>query len=147
MMSARLKPYWILFLFFITVGANGQKGMEEKSDSLKTTILTRIAEIEVFTEYIEEYIEILKEESEASVRLEPGVICIFPMQEAENPNQIKILEIYADSTAYKSHLETPHFKKYKTGTLHMVKSLKLIDMRTIDGDNMSKLFLKMNILE
>ncbi len=29
--------------------------------------------------------------------------------------------------AYKAHIETPHFKKYKTGTEAMVKSLKLVE--------------------
>jgi quinol monooxygenase YgiN len=43
------------------------------------------------------------------------------------PAQIRIFETYADEAAYRSHLETPHFKKYKTGTQDMVKSLKLIE--------------------
>lgn len=38
-----------------------------------------------------------------------------------------ILEIYADRTAYESHLKTPHFQKYKQGTLEMVKELELVD--------------------
>jgi 4-carboxymuconolactone decarboxylase len=29
--------------------------------------------------------------------------------------------------AYKAHLETPHFKKYKTVTQGIVKSLKLVE--------------------
>ncbi|MEC7264355.1 MAG: putative quinol monooxygenase [Bacteroidota bacterium] len=109
-----------------------------------SSMLIRIAEIEIFDEYIDQYLEILKEESEASVRLEPGVLCIYPMQESERPNQIRLLEIYADSAAYQSHLKTPHFLKYKTNTLHMVKSLALIDMKAIDGGSMAKLFAKIN---
>jgi quinol monooxygenase YgiN len=35
--------------------------------------------------------------------------------------------MYADVDAYKSHLETAHFQKYKTITQDMVKSLKLRD--------------------
>jgi 4-carboxymuconolactone decarboxylase len=37
------------------------------------------------------------------------------------------LEIYADTVAYKSHLLTPHFIKYKNGTKGMVKSLELVE--------------------
>jgi quinol monooxygenase YgiN len=33
--------------------------------------------------------------------------------------------------AYKAHLETPHFKKYKTTTQGMVKSLKLAETEPI----------------
>jgi 4-carboxymuconolactone decarboxylase len=44
-----------------------------------------------------------------------------------NPTHITILEIYADTTAYKAHLQTPHFIKYKAGTKDMVKSLELAE--------------------
>lgn len=43
-------------------------------------MMIRIAEIEVFPAYIEEYNALLQEEAEASVRLEQGVLAIFPMQ-------------------------------------------------------------------
>ncbi|KKK60561.1 hypothetical protein LCGC14_3023120, partial [marine sediment metagenome] len=41
-----------------------------------------------------------------------------------------------------SHLETPHFKHYKTSTLKMVDSLKLIDMNALDSETMPMLFKK-----
>lgn len=104
--------------------------------------MVRISEVQVHPEYLEEYLEILKEEAEASIRLEPGVISIYPMYQIENPTEIRILEIYASKKAYESHLATPHFKKYKTTTLKMVKSLRLIDMYTIDVDTMAKIFRK-----
>lgn len=104
--------------------------------------LVRISEIEILPEFLEEYKEILKEESAASVKLEPGVVAIFPMFEKENPTQIRILEIYASRKAYESHLKTPHFQKYKTTTLKMVKSLKLVDMQTLDALTMTKIFEK-----
>jgi len=106
-------------------------------------MMIRIAEIEIEASYLDEYIAILKEEAEASVRLEPGVISIYPMFHKENPNQVRILEIYADEEAYKTHLQTPHFKHYKTVTANMVKSLKLIDMNAIDGQTMPQIFKKL----
>ena len=106
-------------------------------------MMIRIAEIEIDSTYLEEYISILKEEAEASVRLEPGVICIYPMYQKENPTQIRLLEIYASKEAYESHLQTPHFLHYKTATLNMVKSLKLIDMEAIDRKTMFKIFTKL----
>ncbi|WP_232065054.1 putative quinol monooxygenase [Rhodocytophaga rosea] len=109
----------------------------------KSDMMIRIAEIEIHSTYLEEYTKILQEEAEASLRLEPGVISIFPMYQQENPNQIRILEIYANKEAYKSHLKTPHFQKYKTTTLNMVKSLKLIDMKALDTDTMRNIFSKL----
>ncbi|MFC4478808.1 putative quinol monooxygenase [Flavobacterium chungangensis] len=104
--------------------------------------MVRIAEVEIIPDYLEQYKAILKEEAEASIRLEPGVIAIFPMFQKDNPNQIKILEIYANTEAYQSHLKTPHFLLYKTSTLKMVKSLKLNDLEALDVETMSALFKK-----
>ena len=106
--------------------------------------MVRTAAIEIDSSYVDEYIAILEKESEASVRLEPGVICIYPMFQKENPTQIRLLEIYANREAYESHLQTPHFKYYKETTLKMVKSLKLIDMEALDTETMPKIFRKLN---
>src|SRR3569832_929490 len=99
-------------------------------------MMIRISEIEIHPEHLEEYKRILQEESRASVKLEPGVVAIFPMSQEANPAQIRILEIYDSHEAYESHLQTPHFRKYKAETLKMVKSLKLVDMTAIDAEAM-----------
>ena len=59
------------------------------------------------------------------------MLALFSMQDKSNPAKIYILEIYADNAAYKSHIQTPHFKKYKEGTAAMVRSLKLIDVNPL----------------
>jgi 4-carboxymuconolactone decarboxylase len=105
--------------------------------------MVRISEIEIDPASLEEYNAILKEEAAASVKIEPGVLAIFPMYEKENPSQIRILEIYTDKAAYQSHLQTPHFQHYKTNTLNMVKSLKLIDMGSLDNEMMQEIFRKL----
>jgi len=109
----------------------------------KDTMLIRISEIEIDSNYLDKYNAILKEEARASVKLEPGVIAIYPMNQQDHPTEIRILEIYKNREAYESHLKTAHFLKYKTTTLKMVSSLKLIDMETLDAEMMSSIFLKM----
>ena len=109
----------------------------------KNNMMIRISEIEIDSNYLEQYNKILKEESRASVKLEPGVISIYPMYQKDSPTQVRILEIYASREAYESHLKTPHFQEYKTTTLKMVKSLKLIDMEAIDMETMPKIFRKL----
>lgn len=42
------------------------------------------------------------------------------------------LEIYASQDAYKKHIASEHFQKYKQGTLHMVKYLDLIDTNPLN---------------
>ena len=112
------------------------------SAQTKDEMMIRISEIEIDSIYLREYNNILQEEARASVQLEPGVIAIYPMYQKENPEQIRILEIYANREAYESHLKTPHFQKYKTSTLKMVKSLKLVDMDNIDSQTMAEIFSK-----
>lgn len=106
-------------------------------------MMVRIAEIEIFPEYLQEYKAILKEEAAASIRIEAGVIAIFPMSEQQQPNQIRIVEIYANKEAYQSHLKTSHFQHYKTSTVKMVKSIKLVDMETLDKQTMLQIFKKL----
>lgn len=105
-------------------------------------MLTRIAEIEVFPEFLREYLAFASTVGAESVAKEPGVICIFPMRRKETPNIIRIVEIYRDEDAYRAHLATPHFRKYKEGTLHMIKSLNLVPMDPLDTPNMNRIFRK-----
>ena len=107
-------------------------------------MMVRISEIEILPEYLQEYNAILKEEASASVKLEPGVIAIFPMFQMETPTQIRIIEMYANKAAYQSHLKTSHFLHYKTTTLKMVKTLKLVDMGSMDKETMQQIFKKLN---
>lgn len=105
-------------------------------------MMVRIAEIEVHANHLEAYKTFLEEEARASVQLERGVICIYPMFQKVAPTQVRILEIYASREAYEAHLQTPHFQKYKTGTQQMVKSLKLVDMDALDPETMALIFAK-----
>jgi quinol monooxygenase YgiN len=127
-----------LYLIFATMFLTFSNMSAQKKD-----MMVRLSEIEIYPEYLSEYKAILKEESSASVKLEPGVLVIFPMYQKNDSTQVRILEIYNDNNAYQSHLKTPHFQKYKTTTSKMVKSLKLVDMNTIDPESMKMLFRKM----
>jgi|JI7StandDraft_1071085.scaffolds.fasta_scaffold273447_1 quinol monooxygenase YgiN len=89
--------------------------------------MVRLARLIIDSVQLESYKAFLKEEIESSLRLEPGVKNLYAVAEKNNPTHITILEIYADTAAYQSHIKTPHFLKYKTGTKEMVKSLELVE--------------------
>ena len=91
---------------------------------------------------LKEYLEIAGEVDRLSIEREPGVICLYPMQSAEDPCRIRILEIYATEEVYQAHLKTDYFQKYKQGTLHMVKDLKLPLMQPLDLETMKQIFRK-----
>lgn len=93
--------------------------------------MVRIAKIQVDPLQLEKYNAALKEQMKTAVRLEPGVLTYYAVADKKNPASITILEIYADSAAYRAHILTPHFLKYKKTVEHMVKELKLEDVDLI----------------
>ncbi len=93
--------------------------------------LVRLSKIIVDPDQIDSYNAFLREEIEASMKLEPGVLALYATAEKEAPHKVTILEIYANRAAYESHLKTPHFQKYKQGTLSMVKELELVDVNSL----------------
>ena len=98
-----------------------------KADAQSKTQMVRLAKLVIDSAQLENYKAMLKEEIETSVRVEPGVITLYAVTEKNKPAHITILEIYADTAAYKSHIQTPHFLKYKEATKNMVKSLELVE--------------------
>ncbi len=107
--------------------------------------VVRIAEIEVHPEWLEAYLAAAGTVGAESVAKEPGVVCIFPMQKKESPTSIRIVEIYRSEEAYKEHLATPHFRKYKEGTPHMIKSLKLEPMQPLDIEHADSIFKRWSL--
>lgn len=103
----------------------------ERTDSSREENVVRLSKITVDANRLDEYNAYLKEEIEASMRLEPGVLTLYAVAEKDVPNRITILEIYANRTAYESHLKTPHFQKYKQGTIEMVEDLVLTDTQPL----------------
>ncbi|QSY95061.1 antibiotic biosynthesis monooxygenase [Rhizobium bangladeshense] len=98
---------------------------------MKQNPVVRMAELEIAAERLEAYCALLKEEIEASVALENGVLSLSAVAIREAPHRVRILEVYADQEAYEAHLLTPHFLKYKSETAGMVTSLTLIDVDPI----------------
>lgn len=85
----------------------------------------RIARISIDSSQATRYRKLLKEQMEAAIKLEPGVLSYTVYADKTDPCRITILEVYADSNAYLAHREAPHFKKYKAATKDMVQSLEL----------------------
>lgn len=94
--------------------------------------IVRLSRVEVYPEYLEEYLKMAVEVGQTSLLTEPGVLTMYAMAEKDNPNIITILETYASQDAYKSHIASAHFQKYKQGTLHMVKDLRLLDQTELN---------------
>ena len=118
----RLTFLLLLFVFLTCSNASGQS--EHKQ-------IVRLAKLVIDSTQLTIYNTLLKEEIETSVKVEPGVLTLYAVAEKNKPTHITILEIYADEEAYKKHIQTPHFLKYKNRTMNMVESLELIEVTSI----------------
>ena len=104
--------------------------------------IVRLSKVEVYPQYLDEYMRYATEVGEISLRTEPGVLTMYAVAEKENSCKITILETYASKEAYDKHIASAHFQKYKQGTLHMVKSLKLTDQTPLNPANRIKNFME-----
>jgi quinol monooxygenase YgiN len=91
----------------------------------------QVAEIAIDPAQLESYEAAVKEHIETALRVEPGVLVLYAVSETENPTNVRVFEVYASVDAYKAHLEAPHFKRYKSTTQKMVKSLRLVQATPI----------------
>lgn len=107
------------------------KIIKNESSKAEGSNFVRLSKIRVKADMLGEYNSMLKEEIEASMALENGVLVLYAVSSNDDPSEVYILEIYADKIAYESHLNTPHFKKYKQGTLNMVEHLELLDVNPL----------------
>ncbi len=102
----------------------------------------RLSKIEVYSQYLEEYKAYAIEVGEVSLRTEPGVLTMYAVSEKDEPCRITILETYASRKDYEAHIASPHFQKYKQGTLHMIRSLVLSDQQPLNPANRINNFIQ-----
>lgn len=138
---------WGVIMMTIMTSCNVSKPTESETKQAEAKesvaeMLVRLSVIEVFPEYIDDYLAAAATVGGESVKKEPGVICIYPLQLMSDKCQVRILEIYRDQEAYQSHIASEHFQTYKQGTLHMVKNLELHDMNPLDPKAMQFIFKK-----
>jgi quinol monooxygenase YgiN len=110
-----------LFFLMMTLFSYGIAAAQDNGQ------VVHIAKLQIDPAQLENYKAALKEHAETAVRVEPGVLTLYAVAEKDNPTHITVFEIYASAAAYQSHLQSPHFKKYKSTTKDMVKSLELLD--------------------
>jgi quinol monooxygenase YgiN len=89
--------------------------------------MVRMAELEIDPAVLDSYKTLLREEIEASIEAEPGVLTLYALSIKDDPAHIRIVEVYADQDAYDAHLRSPHFLRYKALTSKMVRSLRLVE--------------------
>lgn len=116
----------VIFALFVLTFTLDKKLMAQEKNQM-----VRLAKIKVDPLQLDKYNAALKEQMSTAIRVELGVLTYYAVADKNDPSSITILEIYADTAAYQSHILTPHFKKYKETVKDMVKSLELVDVNLI----------------
>ena len=123
---SRTKLLTVIVSLFLLTFLFGKNATAQQKNQM-----VRLAKIKVDPLQLDKYNVALKKQMTTAVRLERGVLTYYAVADKSDPSRITILEIYADTAAYKSHIETPHFKKYKDTVKDMVQSLELVEVDLI----------------
>ena len=116
----------LFLLAFLFAVYSSENAMAQDSNRM-----FRIAKIKVDPVQLEKYKLALREQMNAAIQNEPGVLSYYAVADKKDPSSITIFEIYADTAAYNAHILTPHFRKYKETVKDMVKSLELVDVSLV----------------
>ena len=87
----------------------------------------RLAELEIDPARAEAFSAAIRVEIETAIRVEPGVLVLYAVFEKDDPARVRVFEVYADETAYRTHLQTPHFWTFQADTETMIRSCRLLD--------------------
>ena len=89
--------------------------------------VVRWADLEIDPAQLESFKAAASENADATRRLEPGVLAFHAAAEKGNPTRIRVFEMYKDARAYRAHLQTPHFQRFRATTEKMMTARKLYD--------------------
>ena len=92
-----------------------------------TMAYVRWSELDIDPARLDRFAVLASENIQQTRLTEPGVIAFHSAAEKEHPNRIRVLEIYADANAYKAHLQTPHFQKFRSTTSEMLVDRRLFE--------------------
>ncbi len=132
-MKLQLPNFFAVIILLTLVMSNSYASAQTK------TPYVRIAKIIVDSAQLENYKAALKEHAEAAVSKESGVLTLYAVYDKDHPTNVTVFEIYANVSAYQSHIQTPHFLKYKATVKDMVKSLVLTDVIPIALETKQKI--------
>jgi len=121
--NLRALRYGLLLIFALMLASFSNHASAQDNEPY-----VRIAKIVVDSTQLEQYKSALKEHAEAAVRKERGVLTLYAVYDKDHPANVTVFEIYASVEAYRLHITTAHFLKYKSAVKDMVKSLVLTDV-------------------
>lgn len=100
---------------------------EEPSINTSLSAYIRWSELEVDPAHMEGFRALGNENVRETRRNDPGVLAFYWAGEKDHPNRIRVLEVYANENAYKAHLASAHYKKFRDGSRPLLKRHTLFE--------------------
>lgn len=97
--------------------------------------MVRLTRLSIDPAQLGRFTRALKEEIEVSLRVEPGVQKLVALSELAAPSQITILGVFADEAAYRAHLASPHYLRYREKTRGMVRSYEQLAAEALTAED------------
>jgi quinol monooxygenase YgiN len=116
------------FLAILAIGALGVSAPSLTAAQTSMVPFIRWADLDVDPAQVESFKAAGDAHGRAVLRTEPGVIAFHAVSELDNPGRIRVLEMYQDAEAYRSHLKQPHFSNFRAATQRMMSGRQLYDV-------------------
>ena len=111
-----------------------------QSKTSGTADKARMAMLVIDPAQLDAYKKVLAKEMQSAVTNEEGVLALLATTETARPNVFHLLELYADDTAYRAHIDGPYFQEYNKAVQTMVTDKVLIVNKpqavTLSGKNL-----------
>lgn len=111
-----------------------------QSKTTGTADKARMALLVIDPAQLDAYKKVLAKEMESAVTNEEGVLALLATTETARPNVFHLLELYADDTVYRAHIDGPYFQEYNKAVQTMVTDKVLIVNKpqavTLSGKNL-----------
>jgi len=77
-------------------------------------------------EHSQGFMPLMLSNASDSLRNEAGCHRFDVCSDSERPDDLFLYEIYADSSAFDTHLQSPHFREFDEKTQHMIASKEVL---------------------
>jgi quinol monooxygenase YgiN len=110
---------------------SAKKSEEKPSLNTSLSAYVRWSELEIDPTHLERFWTIGKENVRETRRKDSGVLAFYWAAEKVHPNHIRVLEVYADENAYKAHLASAHYQKFRNDSKPLLKAHALFEAEPV----------------
>jgi quinol monooxygenase YgiN len=114
----------------------------QASAEAEPAVYVRLAVLDINVSELEAFKASAIEHVQGVAKAEPGLLALHVVAEKDNPSRVHVFEMYANQGAYRTHLESAHFRRFVAQTQDIIRERKLLDARPVHLGSQSSLPLE-----